>query len=174
MHAKDRTTDPADIHRRRPALRKAVALRKTVVLRKVVALLSGALLAGASLTLAPQAVAEAPADGAAAVGAEDFQQVTLAKGEPEVGEPMSLAVLPSADSSTTRRSRAERSPGRSGDSTPRSRSLRNASSQRYSIVSSVSRSSDMVSPAPSTTPWKGGNARIGTQTSMLAPCTEAA
>src|SRR6202008_1889275 len=26
--------------------------------------------------------------------AEDFQQVTLAKGEPEVGEPMSLAVLP--------------------------------------------------------------------------------
>ncbi|WP_261719910.1 PQQ-dependent sugar dehydrogenase [Streptomyces sp. FZ201] len=94
VHAKDRTTDPADIHRRRPALRKAVALRKTVVLRKVVALLSGALLAGASLTLAPQAVAEAPADGAAAVGAEDFQQVTLAKGEPEVGEPMSLAVLP--------------------------------------------------------------------------------
>nr|WP_222109907.1 PQQ-dependent sugar dehydrogenase [Streptomyces cupreus] len=57
--------------------------------RKTVALLSGALLAGASLTLAaPQAVADA------SVAAEDFQQVTLAKGEAEVGEPMSLAVLP--------------------------------------------------------------------------------
>ncbi|WP_199824985.1 PQQ-dependent sugar dehydrogenase [Streptomyces maremycinicus] len=66
--------------RRRPSLRRAVAL------------LSGALLAGASLTLA------APQAGAAvagpAVAAEDFQQVTLAKGEAEVGEPMSLAVLP--------------------------------------------------------------------------------
>ncbi|TPQ21584.1 PQQ-dependent sugar dehydrogenase, partial [Streptomyces sporangiiformans] len=34
------------------------------------------------------------APSAAAAAAEDFQQVTLAKGEPEVGEPMSLAVLP--------------------------------------------------------------------------------
>jgi glucose/arabinose dehydrogenase len=59
--------------------------------RQAVALLTGALLAGTSLTLtAPQAGA-APA---AAPAAEDFQQVTLAKGEPEVGEPMSLAVLP--------------------------------------------------------------------------------
>ncbi|MEV6957850.1 PQQ-dependent sugar dehydrogenase [Streptomyces sp. NPDC051207] len=58
--------------------------------RKAVALLGGALLAGASLTLtAPQAGA-----AAAPAAAEDFQQVTLAKGEPEVGEPMSLAVLP--------------------------------------------------------------------------------
>nr|WP_152891696.1 PQQ-dependent sugar dehydrogenase [Streptomyces adustus] len=60
-------------------------------MRKSLALLSGALLAGATLTLTtPQA-------GAAVAGqsaAEDFQQVTLAKGEAEVGEPMSLAVLP--------------------------------------------------------------------------------
>ncbi|MBC2907299.1 PQQ-dependent sugar dehydrogenase [Streptomyces cupreus] len=77
MHAKDRTTRRTEIHRRR------------LTFRKTVALLSGALLAGASLTLAaPQAVADA------SVAAEDFQQVTLAKGEAEVGEPMSLAVLP--------------------------------------------------------------------------------
>jgi glucose/arabinose dehydrogenase len=57
--------------------------------------------AGASLTLAVPpagaAVAEpgpGPASGSQAAAAEDFQQVNLAKGEPEVGEPMSLAVLP--------------------------------------------------------------------------------
>ncbi|WNZ07498.1 PQQ-dependent sugar dehydrogenase [Streptomyces sp. 11x1] len=62
-------------------------------LRGPIALLTGLLLAGASLSLT------APPAGAAdtepkAAAAEDFQQVTLAKGEPEVGEPMSLAVLP--------------------------------------------------------------------------------
>ncbi|MER6346734.1 PQQ-dependent sugar dehydrogenase [Streptomyces sp. NPDC001595] len=87
MHGNDRTApttgpDLTDTRRRRhPALRRAVAL------------LGGALLAGASLTFtAPQAGA-ATADREA-VAAEDFQQVTLAKGEAEVGEPMSLAVLP--------------------------------------------------------------------------------
>ncbi|WP_282701217.1 PQQ-dependent sugar dehydrogenase [Streptomyces sp. CC219B] len=78
MHGNEHTTGKAraEAHRRR--------------FRKTIALLTGALLAGASLTLAaPRAVADA--DEAAA---EDFQQVTLAKGEPEVGEPMSLAVLP--------------------------------------------------------------------------------
>ncbi|MFI2764078.1 PQQ-dependent sugar dehydrogenase [Streptomyces echinatus] len=63
-------------------------------LRKSLALLSGALLAGATLTLTtPQAGAAVTGQDAAAA-AEDFQQVTLAKGEAEVGEPMSLAVLP--------------------------------------------------------------------------------
>ncbi|MFD9108173.1 PQQ-dependent sugar dehydrogenase [Streptomyces bottropensis] len=67
--------------------------------RGPIALLSGLLLAGASLSLtAPAAgAADAPKAGAPKTGAaaaEDFQQVTLAKGEPEVGEPMSLAVLP--------------------------------------------------------------------------------
>ncbi|NUP18633.1 MAG: carbohydrate-binding protein [Streptomyces sp.] len=89
MHGNDRTTstDRDETHRGRPSFRKAVAL------------LSGVLLAGATLTLtAPQAGAavadrEAAAAAAPAV-ADDFQQVTLAKGEPEVGEPMSLAVLP--------------------------------------------------------------------------------
>ncbi|MGW5610026.1 PQQ-dependent sugar dehydrogenase [Streptomyces sp. NPDC003753] len=83
MHGNDRTTRTGRVtaHRRRPSLRKAVAL------------LGGALLAGASLTfVAPQAGAAVSDTGTAA--AEDFQQVTLAKGEAEVGEPMSLAVLP--------------------------------------------------------------------------------
>ncbi|WP_286259921.1 PQQ-dependent sugar dehydrogenase [Streptomyces graminofaciens] len=61
--------------------------------RGTLALLTGLLLAGASLALtSPSAGAAEAAPQAAA--AEDFQQVTLAKGEPEVGEPMSLAVLP--------------------------------------------------------------------------------
>ncbi|WP_149826677.1 PQQ-dependent sugar dehydrogenase [Streptomyces tailanensis] len=66
--------------------------------RGPLALLSGLLLAGASLSLTSPAAgaAEAAAAEAApqAAAAEDFQQVTLAKGEPETGEPMSLAVLP--------------------------------------------------------------------------------
>ncbi|GAA2423816.1 PQQ-dependent sugar dehydrogenase [Streptomyces glaucus] len=83
MHGNDRTTrtDEIGTHRRPPLFRKAVAL------------LSGALLAGASLTLAAPQAGAAAADEAA-VAAEDFQQVALAKGEAEVGEPMSLAVLP--------------------------------------------------------------------------------
>ncbi|MDT0566903.1 PQQ-dependent sugar dehydrogenase [Streptomyces sp. DSM 3412] len=64
-------------------------------LRGPIALLSGLLLAGASLSLTAPAAGAADAEPkAAAAAAEDFQQVTLAKGEPEVGEPMSLAVLP--------------------------------------------------------------------------------
>ncbi len=74
-------TRRTDGRNRRPSFRKAVAL------------LSGALLAGASLTLAAPQAGAADAEPSAAA-AEDFQQVTLAKGEPEVGEPMSLAVLP--------------------------------------------------------------------------------
>jgi glucose/arabinose dehydrogenase/PKD repeat protein len=86
VHGKDRTTptDRIETHRRRAPWRRAAAL------------LTGFLLAGASLALtAPQAGAAVVGEGAAgAAAAEDFQQVTLAKGEPEVGEPMSLAVLP--------------------------------------------------------------------------------
>ncbi|MFE2261484.1 PQQ-dependent sugar dehydrogenase [Streptomyces griseosporeus] len=76
MHGNDRTT-------RSPRSR----------LRRALALFSGALLAGATLTLTSPP-AGAAVTGPDAVAAEDFQQVTLAKGEPEVGEPMSLAVLP--------------------------------------------------------------------------------
>lgn len=91
MHGKDRTTptDRIETHRGRAPWRRAAAL------------LTGLLLAGASLTLAAPQAGAAVADEKAAGGkavtaavAEDFQQVTLAKGEPEVGEPMSLAVLP--------------------------------------------------------------------------------
>ncbi|MFK4106675.1 PQQ-dependent sugar dehydrogenase [Streptomyces sp. NPDC019531] len=83
MHGND-STNRSETHRGRLTFRKALAL------------FSGALLAGATLTLtAPQAGAAVADPGAApAAAAEDFQQVTLAKGEPEVGEPMSLAVLP--------------------------------------------------------------------------------
>ncbi|MEU7146794.1 PQQ-dependent sugar dehydrogenase [Streptomyces sp. NPDC045456] len=67
-------------------------------LRPALALFASALLAATSLSLAGVPAATAvPAAGAtqsAAAAAEDFQQVTLAKGEPETGEPMTLAVLP--------------------------------------------------------------------------------
>lgn len=84
MHGKDRTTstDRIETHRRRAPWRRAAAL------------LTGFLLAGASLTLAAPQAGAAVAEPQAAPAAEDFQQITLAKGEPEVGEPMSLAVLP--------------------------------------------------------------------------------
>ncbi|MBZ3905030.1 MULTISPECIES: PQQ-dependent sugar dehydrogenase [Streptomyces] len=88
MHPYDDTRHPT----------RSTSLFRRRGLRGPIALLSGLLLAGASLSLT------APAAGAADSGprsadaksaaAEDFQQVTLAKGEPEVGEPMSLAVLP--------------------------------------------------------------------------------
>ncbi|MFE6954860.1 PQQ-dependent sugar dehydrogenase [Streptomyces sp. NPDC057696] len=70
------------MHRKRPRFRKALAL------------LTGSLLAGASLAIGAPHAGAAPAPDAAAAAAEDFQQVTLAKGAEEVGEPMSLAVLP--------------------------------------------------------------------------------
>ncbi|WP_172382713.1 PQQ-dependent sugar dehydrogenase [Streptomyces sp. MNP-20] len=67
------------MHRPRPTPRKALAL------------LTGTLLTAAALTVAaPHSTAQAPSQPRA----EDFQQVTLAKGEPEMGEPMTLAVLP--------------------------------------------------------------------------------
>ncbi|MER7198995.1 glycosyl hydrolase [Streptomyces sp. CB01635] len=69
------------MHRKRPRFRKALAL------------LTGSLLAGASFAIGAPHAGAAPAPDAAAA-AEDFQQVTLAKGAEEVGEPMSLAVLP--------------------------------------------------------------------------------
>ncbi len=68
------------MHRKRPRARKALAL------------LTGSLLAATSLVFtAPQIAAAADPEPAAA---EEFQQVTLAKGGEETGEPMSLAVLP--------------------------------------------------------------------------------
>ncbi|MFM9371324.1 PQQ-dependent sugar dehydrogenase [Streptomyces sp. Da 82-17] len=86
--------------------------RDRLRLRRTLALLTGAVMATASLTLAApaNAVPDAPSSGTAPVaetasgkdsrkkggkpGAENFQQVTLAKGEPEMGEPMTLDVLP--------------------------------------------------------------------------------
>ncbi|WP_406730546.1 ThuA domain-containing protein [Streptomyces sp. NBC_01794] len=69
--------------------------RKRLRARKALALLTGTLLAVTSLALtAPQIAAAADPEPAAAAAAEEFQQVTLAKGGEETGEPMSLAVLP--------------------------------------------------------------------------------
>ncbi|MEU9925401.1 PQQ-dependent sugar dehydrogenase [Streptomyces griseoluteus] len=76
MHGNDRPTGTPS---RQPRLRAALALA------------CGALLIGATPALTAPGAAAADRNGAAA---EDFQQVTLARGEAEVGEPMSLAVLP--------------------------------------------------------------------------------
>ncbi|WP_375537850.1 PQQ-dependent sugar dehydrogenase [Streptomyces sp. Amel2xB2] len=86
---------------RRPGLpwrrRVRAAFRSRVAALVSVLLLGGALNLGAS----PSSYAAAPRPEAKA--AADFQQVTLAKGEPETGEPMTLAVLP--DSSVLHTSR---------------------------------------------------------------------
>ncbi|WP_432834646.1 PQQ-dependent sugar dehydrogenase [Dactylosporangium sp. CA-092794] len=52
------------------------------------------LLASSSLVATTAAVLAGAAPAAAAINAADFQQVTLAKGEPEVGEPLTISVLP--------------------------------------------------------------------------------
>jgi glucose/arabinose dehydrogenase len=51
-------------------------------------------LTAATTTAITLASPPAPAEAAVPVNPADYQQVTLARGEPEVGEPMSLAVLP--------------------------------------------------------------------------------
>ncbi|MFF0569498.1 ThuA domain-containing protein [Streptomyces sp. NPDC004041] len=78
------------MHRTRKRLLARTRVRKTL------ALLTGGLLAAATLTLgsAPGAAAHPGHPGHDEPVAEDFQQVTLAKGVEETGEPMSLAVLP--------------------------------------------------------------------------------
>ncbi|MGV0101023.1 ThuA domain-containing protein [Streptomyces californicus] len=74
--------------------RKRIPARTRV--RKTLALFTGGLLAATALTLgsAPGATAHPGHPGQDEPVAEDFQQVTLAKGAAETGEPMSLAVLP--------------------------------------------------------------------------------
>ncbi|WP_030612648.1 PQQ-dependent sugar dehydrogenase [Streptomyces sclerotialus] len=67
--------------------------RRRLRIRSALALFAGGLLAAGSLSLGSTPSVAAPAADAAPL-AEDFQQVTLAKGAAEVGEPMSLAVLP--------------------------------------------------------------------------------
>ncbi|GAB2920754.1 ThuA domain-containing protein [Streptomyces sundarbansensis] len=78
------------MHRTRKRLLARTRVRKTL------ALFTGGLLAAATLTLgsAPGAAAHPGHPGHDEPVAEDFQQVTLAKGVEETGEPMSLAVLP--------------------------------------------------------------------------------
>ena len=71
--------------------------RTRLRVRKSLALFTGGLLAAATLALGatPGAAATGPSSPAATdAAAEEFQQVTLAKGVAETGEPMTLAVLP--------------------------------------------------------------------------------
>lgn len=75
------------MHRTRSGSRTRLRLRKSL------ALFTGGLLAAATLSLSA-GTAVAHDEPAPAPAAEDFQQVTLAKGAAETGEPMSLAVLP--------------------------------------------------------------------------------
>lgn len=85
-------------------LRQRRLRRSRATFRTRLAVLVSCVLVGSVLSLggAPAGqAAEPPKDDAPA--AADFQQVTLAKGEPETGEPMTLAVLP--DSSVLHTSR---------------------------------------------------------------------
>jgi glucose/arabinose dehydrogenase/PKD repeat protein len=70
--------------------------------------------AAASVAALVLAIFQAPAQ-AHPVDPADFQQVTLAKGEPEVGEPMSLAVLPDRSVLHTARNGTLRRTTASGD-----------------------------------------------------------
>ncbi|MGW7354139.1 PQQ-dependent sugar dehydrogenase [Streptomyces sp. NPDC054784] len=67
--------------------------RKTPQLRTRLAVFASALLVG-GLTAGVTPSQAAPAHDGDHAAAADFQQVTLAKGEPEMGEPMTMAVLP--------------------------------------------------------------------------------
>ncbi|WP_415953557.1 ThuA domain-containing protein [Streptomyces sp. KLOTTS4A1] len=79
------------MHRSRVLSSRAPRVKKRRGLRGTLALFTGLILTvSAPATLA--GAAEAPEPSAAAEGR--FQQVPLAKGEPETGEPMSLSVLP--------------------------------------------------------------------------------
>ncbi|MFG2302658.1 ThuA domain-containing protein [Actinacidiphila glaucinigra] len=100
------------MHRKRPG---APGTR----FRQGLALLTGGLLAATSLVVsAPLAASARPLDTEpAAAAAEEFQQVTLAKGEPETGEPMSLAVLPDRSVLHTSRDGELRRTDAAGDTT---------------------------------------------------------
>lgn len=85
-------------------------------IRPALALLTGGLLAAGTLTLTAPPSGAAPAlEASTAAAAEDFQQVTLAKGEAEMGEPMTLAVLPDRSVLHTARDGTLRLTGPGGD-----------------------------------------------------------
>ncbi|WP_326570805.1 ThuA domain-containing protein [Actinacidiphila glaucinigra] len=100
------------MHRKRPGAPRTR-------FRQGLALLTGGLLAATSLVVsAPLGASAQPLDTEpAAAAAEEFQQVTLAKGEPETGEPMSLAVLPDRSVLHTSRDGELRRTDAAGDTT---------------------------------------------------------
>ncbi len=80
------------MHRRRL---KSTRTAKRPAFRTTLALVTGLLLAvGTPATVALSAHPGHPEHDEPAAAEGQFQQVPLAKGEPEMGEPMSLAVLP--------------------------------------------------------------------------------
>ena len=86
------SSEPSGSEKPRPATPTATERRRSTRLRRP-ALASALLLVVAGLTgLAGVTLAAAPAS--AVINAADFQQVTLAKGEAEVGEPLTISVLP--------------------------------------------------------------------------------
>ncbi|MET9428283.1 ThuA domain-containing protein [Streptomyces sp. NPDC003036] len=94
--------------------------RKRLGGRKALALLTGGLLALTSFTLGASPPGASPPGGAVtgtASAEEQFQQVTLAKGGEEVGEPMSLAVLPDRSVLHTSRSGELRRTDAAGNTT---------------------------------------------------------
>lgn len=74
---------------------KSTSTARRPRLRTTLALFTGLLLAvGTPATVAGAHPGHPEHDETAAAAEGQFQQVPLAKGEPEMGEPMSLAVLP--------------------------------------------------------------------------------
>ncbi|MFJ8673882.1 PQQ-dependent sugar dehydrogenase [Streptomyces sp. NPDC093589] len=93
---------------------------RPIRLRPALAFFASGLLAAGSLTLSAAGAGAAPTHpahdtAAKPAAAEDFQQVTLAKGEAEMGEPMTLAVLPDRSVLHTARDGTLRLTGAGGD-----------------------------------------------------------
>ncbi|NGO76402.1 DUF1080 domain-containing protein [Streptomyces sp. YC504] len=83
------------MHRSRDLTPRAVSAKKRPRLRTTLALFTGLLLAvGTPASIAGAHPGHPEHDEQPAAAEGQFQQVPLAKGEPETGEPMSLAVLP--------------------------------------------------------------------------------
>ncbi|WP_407548923.1 PQQ-dependent sugar dehydrogenase [Streptomyces sp. Pv4-95] len=117
ISATQRTPPTDNPHGRHRVYRKRHRLRR---IRPALALFAGGLLAAGSLSLTGVTAAGAAPAGdkaAASAAAEDFQQVTLAKGETEMGEPMTLAVLPDRSVLHTARDGTLRLTDAGGDTT---------------------------------------------------------
>lgn len=127
--------------------------RKRLRARKSLALLTIGLLAlGAPQGLAAEP--EAPTPGASAAAAEEFQQITLAKGGEEVGEPMSLAVLPDRSVLHTSRNGELRRTDAAATPPSSAPSPSTPTTRKASKASASTRTSPGTKPSTSTTPHR--------------------